>query len=582
MRTHALMRAHAVALMLLGMYALASPSHLEAQTLVVAAGDSTRLSATPGSRVRVPIRLDIPSAAGTDVASLNAVLLWDPARLTLDSVRADASTGFTITANTAAAGTGTASFTLTRATGITSSAPLAAAFFTAGAAVGGTTVRLSPTDAATAAGTSLLSRLRSRGLGVCVAPSGLWGDVNDDGAVNIIDAQQIARFSVGLSVANLTALTARADVTADDNRNIIDAQQIARFTVGLSAAARIRTPLFTAAPAASIQADVSGPTTLAPGTAAQINAIPLDAGGVSLAGCVPVTYSSSQPSVATVSSQGLVTAVAVGTASISAGAGTASAPIAVTVAPPYTLVVATPPASGVSNEILQVQPVVEVRDGANALVTSPITVTATVASGPGTLSGTTVVSTVNGRAPFTNLAITGDGEHRLRFSAEGLPAIEAPSMAIARPASMRLLVGDIPTRTAAAGEDVTIPLILDMSGRGANNLAAIVTTITWDPAKFTFVAHGAGTWVDDGGEVASVTVNATDVARGVLIIGGFTSGATTATRILRTLTLRPALAGAVVVGATVDEAGDDLGRTISVAPRSLGGAAATASPNYRR
>ena len=87
---------------------------------------------------------------------------------------------------------------------------------------------------------------------------------------------------------------------------------------------------------------------------------------------------------------------------------------------------------------------------------------------------------------------------------------------------------------------------------------ALVTTITWDPAKFTFVAHGAGTWVDDGGEVASVTVNATDVARGVLIIGGFTSGA------------------------TVDEAGDDIGRTISVAPRSLGGAAATASPNYRR
>src|ERR1035437_8191727 len=69
----------------------------------------------------------------------------------------------------------------------------------------------------------------------------LWGDVNNDGLVNIIDAQQIARYSVGLSVADTASLLVRGDVTADGLVNIIDAQQIARYTVGLSAAARVGT-----------------------------------------------------------------------------------------------------------------------------------------------------------------------------------------------------------------------------------------------------------------------------------------------------------------------------------------------------
>jgi hypothetical protein len=59
--------------------------------------------------------------------------------------------------------------------------------------------------------------------------------------VNITDAQQIARFSAGLAVGNLAAVTERGDVTADGNVNIVDAQQIARYSVGLSAAARTNT-----------------------------------------------------------------------------------------------------------------------------------------------------------------------------------------------------------------------------------------------------------------------------------------------------------------------------------------------------
>lgn len=73
------------------------------------------------------------------------------------------------------------------------------------------------------------------------APSHVWGDVNEDGVVNILDARQILRYSVGLPVVNLTAVIALGDVTADGVVDIMDAQQIARYSVGLRAPARVNT-----------------------------------------------------------------------------------------------------------------------------------------------------------------------------------------------------------------------------------------------------------------------------------------------------------------------------------------------------
>lgn len=75
--------------------------------------------------------------------------------------------------------------------------------------------------------------------------SGLLGDVTGDGTVNVIDAQQIARWSVGLTV-NATVesrISTHGDVNDDGNVNIIDAQQIARWSVGLSTSFAIGDPL---------------------------------------------------------------------------------------------------------------------------------------------------------------------------------------------------------------------------------------------------------------------------------------------------------------------------------------------------
>lgn len=77
-------------------------------------------------------------------------------------------------------------------------------------------------------------------------------------------------------------------------------------------------------------------------------------------------------------------------------------------------------------ETFERQPVVQLRDGeGNALGRAGVRVTAAVASGAGTLRGTTTLSTdENGRVDFTDLRITGStGPHVLIFAAEGYTSV---------------------------------------------------------------------------------------------------------------------------------------------------------------
>jgi len=108
------------------------------------------------------------------------------------------------------------------------------------------------------------------------------------------------------------------------------------------------------------------------------------------------------------------------------GVGTITDNALVTVSPAAAsvLVVTTEPAGATSNVIFTTQPVVQARDPFGNGV-SGVSVTATVSSGTGTLSGTTILSTnASGNAAYTNLSVTGQltgvGSHRIRFGATGL------------------------------------------------------------------------------------------------------------------------------------------------------------------
>ncbi|HEU4721293.1 MAG TPA: hypothetical protein VFS59_08020, partial [Gemmatimonadaceae bacterium] len=89
-----------------------------------------------------------------------------------------------------------------------------------------------------------------------------------------------------------------------------------------------------------------------------------------------------------------------------------------------------------SGALLPAQPVLQLSDaGANSVETPGVAVTAFIASGGGTLSGTTTVLTdANGTATFTDLVIGGaTGAHTLGFSSPALPSVQSGTIDVASP-----------------------------------------------------------------------------------------------------------------------------------------------------
>ncbi len=123
-----------------------------------------------------------------------------------------------------------------------------------------------------------------------------------------------------------------------------------------------------------------------------------------------VTWTSSAPTVAAVSSSGVVTGSTAGAAAITATYDGAAATFDITVTPgaPVRLTVRTQPGGASSGLLLTTQPVVEVRDAADNLVTpSTVSVTASLATGGGTLGGVTVLNASQGLVSYADLNVTG-------------------------------------------------------------------------------------------------------------------------------------------------------------------------------
>ena len=304
-------------LILLGAVA-AVTTPLHAQTVTVRSGSALQRRVAPGATVTVPVTLDLSAGAGTNVSSLTLGVNWRSSRLTFDSIKAGSFGA--VTSNVTGAALGSFITSVFDAAGTTSSVTLATAYFTAAATPGATRVSFNPTVAGSQSGANVLSRFTTQPLDVCVAASGFWGDANGDNSVNIIDAQQIARHSVGLPVANETALLTQSDVNADNEVNIIDAQQIARFSVELPSAPRVNSVLFVQ-PAVGFINLGTVPSGVKIGGSAQLSVRAYDSFESSVDGCVPVLWSTNAPTVATVDSTGRVVGVSTGSATITVSVG---------------------------------------------------------------------------------------------------------------------------------------------------------------------------------------------------------------------------------------------------------------------
>lgn len=140
----------------------------------------------------------------------------------------------------------------------------------------------------------------------------------------------------------------------------------------------------------------------------------------------------------------------------------------------------TPPAGAISGATFTTQPVLEVRDAAGGRVaTATNAVAVSIASGTGTLAGTTTVNAVNGVVTFSGLKITGSGAFTLKFSTAGLGDVLTTSFNVVIPVGPATKIG-IVTQPAGAETGVaftTQPVvqILDASGNRVTNFVGTVT-----------------------------------------------------------------------------------------------------------
>jgi hypothetical protein len=236
------------------------------------------------------------------------------------------------------------------------------------------------------------------------------------------------------------------------------------------------------------------------------------------------------------------------------------------------LAITTQPA-GAAGASLTTQPVVELRDLAGLLVQGATNqVTASIASGNGTLTGPATRNAVNGVVTYTNLLITGCGNHTLAFSATGATGATSNVFSVgACVPDVKLNVGSTAAASVQAGQQITIPVTLDMATAFGENVASLQYVLNWDNTKFDFVSGAANAAAAAAG--FSPTVNTTTAAAGSVSVAHFNaSSSTTATLAMFDLVLQAKPTGTTVatpVTATTIVAGNAGGGAVTVTPRNL-------------
>ena len=161
----------------------------------------------------------------------------------------------------------------------------------------------------------------------------------------------------------------------------------------------------------------------------------------------------------------------------------------------------TQPAGAVNEAAFTTQPVVRVTDsGGNTITTSTAVVTASKASGSGTLSGTTTATAVAGIATFTNLVITGAGDHVLTFTPDTLTAVNSETLTVSLLAQATLSITSLTTNTKAHPYSQALSITKSGgSGTGATTFAiasggtATGCTLSNSTATATITATTVGT-----------------------------------------------------------------------------------------
>jgi len=205
-----------------------------------------------------------------------------------------------------------------------------------------------------------------------------------------------------------------------------------------------------------------GGTSLASGSTLQLSANAKDRKGKAVQNPA-VTWASQSPAIASVSAGGLVTGAIAGPSAISATYDGVSTTFSVTVVPgaPVRLALRTQPNGAASGVALTAQPVVEVRDAAeNVVTTSSVSVTAAIATGGGALVGVAISNAQQGVAAYSDLTLIGIvGSRTLSFSAPGLTGVTSAPFTLNAGAASRLVVRTQPAGVLSGAPFLTQPIV---------------------------------------------------------------------------------------------------------------------------
>lgn len=270
-------------------------------------------------------------------------------------------------------------------------------------------------------------------------------------------------------------------------------------------------------PVVSITA-ATGSSTVASGRTVQLAASLTNSRGRRETGAT-FTWSSANSAVASVSADGLVTGTVAGAAVISATSAGTTGTITVTVTPgtPAKLAVATQPAGASSGTALTTQPVVEVRDLADNVVTGSTAAVEVVLLGAGGLTGTTLVRATDGVARFTDLVLSGPlGSRSLQFVSTGLSPATSGAFALRAGAATTLAVATAPT-TLRSGLAAGAPLVLQLRDRDGNDVALagrrVVATVSGGSGATAISNASATTNADGQAAFTALTVSGIAGAR---------------------------------------------------------------------
>ena len=179
----------------------------------------------------------------------------------------------------------------------------------------------------------------------------------------------------------------------------------------------------------------------------------------------------------------------------------------VTLAPgaPSALTITTQPGGATAGQPFTTQPIMEVRDLDGNLVSSDdaTEVTATIASGGGTLQGSATATAVAGVATYTDLGVGGTvGNRTMSFAATGLTAATSDTLALASGPASQISLSGGDNQTALAATTLTTAFAVEVADAFANGVANV--DVGWSVTTGSGTLSAATSTTDADG-VASVT-----------------------------------------------------------------------------